>query len=75
MTRIVRGNPTAGEAAAILAAVQVVLESESAPVDGDVPWPYRSAWRRAAIEEGVGSARARSRPTRAVNDLGGFDVP
>ncbi len=69
------GRPTADEAAAVLAAVQAVLESESAPARAHVPWPYRSAWRRAAIEEGVGIAHPPDRPAGAVNDRGGIDVP
>lgn len=49
---VIAGDPSAEEAAAIVAAVQVLLEAESAggPI---APWPYRSAWRRAAIDEGV----------------------
>lgn len=46
------GVPSPDEAAAIAAAVQVLLDA--APGDAPaLPWPYRSAWRRAAIDEGV----------------------
>ncbi len=51
--RIVAGDATGEEAAAVIAAVQVLLEAESALEGPDLPWPYRSAWRRAAIDEGV----------------------
>lgn len=48
--------PTPDEAAAIAAAVQAVL-SASGGADADPrPHAYRSAWRRAAIREGVGLA-------------------
>ena len=50
---IVAGDATGEEAAAVIAAVQVLLEAESAPGAPAAPWPYRSAWRRAAIDEGV----------------------
>jgi hypothetical protein len=60
---VIEGSPSAEEAAAILAAVQVVLEAEATTAP-QVPWAYRSAWRRAAIAEGA---------TRA-NDLGGRSV-
>jgi hypothetical protein len=52
LTAIVFGNPSAEEAAAILAAVQVLVEGEQTQLQA-APWPYRSAWRRAAIDEGV----------------------
>ena len=81
---VVGGNPTAEQAAAILAAVQVMLEShtETGP---EHPWPYRSAWRQAAIDEGVRLPYAASitalgrpmrRPSGTSNDLGdwGADV-
>jgi hypothetical protein len=51
--RIVAGDPTGEEAAAVTAAVQVLLEAESAREAPQLPWPYRSAWRRASIDEGV----------------------
>ena len=47
------GSPSPAEAAAVLAAVQVLLEAESASGAPELPWPYRSAWRRAAIDEGI----------------------
>ena len=47
-------KPTAEEAAAILAAVQAVLDAERARPGGDPrPAAYRSPWRLAAIEEGT----------------------
>ena len=47
-------QPTAEEAAAILAAVQAVLDGERARAAGDPrPGAYRSPWRLAAIEEGT----------------------
>jgi len=51
--QIVAGDATGEEAAALMAAVQVLLEAESGQQAPDLPWPYRSAWRRAAIDEGV----------------------
>ena len=48
----IEGSPSAEEAAAISAAVQVLLETEAASAPA-LPWAYRSAWRRAAIDEGV----------------------
>ena len=52
----VRPTPSPDEAAAIAAAVQAVLgASAGAPADPR-PAAYRSAWRRAAIREGVGLA-------------------
>jgi hypothetical protein len=51
--RIVAGAPTGEEAAAVLAAVQLLLEAEAAGQAPREPWAYRSAWRRAAIDEGV----------------------
>jgi len=47
------GSPTGEEAAAVIAAVQVMLDAESREASAEVPWPYRSKWRRAAIDEGV----------------------
>ncbi len=49
---IVSGNPTPEEAAAIVAAVQL-LTAAGPTQDDPRPWAYRSAWRRAAIDEGV----------------------
>lgn len=50
---IVSGDPTPEEAAAIVAATQLVLTA-GGPAEADPrPWAYRSAWRRAAIDEGV----------------------
>jgi hypothetical protein len=51
--RIVAGHPTGEEAAAVIAAVQVMLDGESKETSAEVPWPYRSKWRRVAIDEGV----------------------
>lgn len=53
---VIHGAPWADEAAAIVAAVQVLVEAESAHGAPELPWPYRSAWRRAAIEEGIRGA-------------------
>ncbi len=50
----IAGDPTPEEAAAIIAAANIVLSAAPAPEDPR-PWPYRSQWRRAAIEEGVRS--------------------
>ncbi|MBM3634728.1 MAG: hypothetical protein FJW99_05485 [Actinobacteria bacterium] len=47
--------PTPDEAAAIAAAVQAVLSAGGGDVDPR-PHAYRSAWRQAAIREGVGLA-------------------
>ena len=49
-------EPTGEEAAAVLAAVQVLLEAESEQGAPALPWAYRSAWRRAAIDEGIRGA-------------------
>jgi hypothetical protein len=47
--------PSAEEAAAITAAVQVLLQASCAGADADArPAAYRSQWRRAAIHEGTG---------------------
>lgn len=46
------GTPSPEEAAAVLAAVQVLLDNESFSAP-QLPWSYRSAWRRAAITEGI----------------------
>jgi hypothetical protein len=47
-------QPTAEEAAAILAAVQAVLDGERARAGGDPrPAAYRSAWRGAALAGGT----------------------
>jgi len=51
--RVVAGGATGEEAAAVMAAVQVLLEADSAHETPELPWPYRSAWRRASIDEGV----------------------
>jgi hypothetical protein len=47
------GNPTPHEAAAIAAAVQTILDAEAAATGSEMPEPYRSSWRRAAIHEAV----------------------
>jgi hypothetical protein len=47
------GSPSAEEAAALTAAVQVLLKAESSQHAPELPWPYRSAWRRAVIDEGI----------------------
>ncbi len=56
MFEAVYGNPTREEAAAVIAAVQVLLEAESAQDAPELPWAYRSAWRRAAIDEAIRGA-------------------
>jgi hypothetical protein len=53
---VISGAPGPEEAAAVIAAVQVLLEAERSHVAQTVPWPYRSAWRRAAIDEGIRGA-------------------
>jgi hypothetical protein len=53
---VTHGDPSPAEAAAVLAAVQVLLEAESALSAPELPWAYRSAWRRAAIDEGIRGA-------------------
>ncbi len=50
------GSPTGEEAAAVIAAVEVLLEAEGAHREPDLPWAYRSGWRRAAIDEGIRGA-------------------
>ncbi len=50
---VVAAHGSPEEAAAVLAAVQVVLDREHGPDAPEQPWPYRSAWRRAAIDEGT----------------------
>jgi hypothetical protein len=50
---VTRRAPSAEEAAALAAALQVLLEAETPPAHPELPWPYRSAWRRAAIDEGI----------------------
>ena len=77
------GNPTGHEAAALIAAVQIILESESA-AGSELPFAYRSGWRRTAIDEGVNRrpyassitalGRPMSRPSGGSNDLGGSSV-
>ena len=52
----VRPTPSPDEAAAIAAAVQAVLGASGAAGADPRPAAYRSAWRRAAIREGVGLA-------------------
>lgn len=48
-------TPSPDEAAAIAAAVRVLLEASRDGAGADPqPAAYRSAWRRAAIREGVG---------------------
>ncbi len=49
---IAGGVPTAEQAAAVVAAVEALVQEET--VTDALPWAYRSSWRRAAIEEGVG---------------------
>jgi len=51
----ISGDPTPEEAAAIAAAAQAVLAAAAPAAEDPRPWPYRSAWRRAAIDEGVRS--------------------
>ena len=53
---VVWGAPGPEEAAAVITAVQVVLEAELDHAMPDMPWAYRSAWRRAAIEDGIRGA-------------------
>jgi hypothetical protein len=50
---VTRGVPSAEEAAALTAAVQALLEVGAGHAEPQLPWPYRSAWRRAAIDEGI----------------------
>jgi hypothetical protein len=46
--------PTPAEAAALAAAIDAVLAEERPAFEGaEVPAAYRSAWRRAALLEGV----------------------
>jgi hypothetical protein len=53
---IISPEPTTEEAAAIVAAVQTVLDQEKAHVGPDPsPGAYRSGWRLAAIAEGLGA--------------------
>ena len=50
-------TPSPEEAAAIAAAVQALLQSSGHAADADPrPAAYRSAWRRAAIRQGVDRA-------------------
>ena len=73
---IAAGNPTGHEAAALIAAVQIILESESA-AGSELPWSYRSTWRRRAIDEGVNlrpyasSITVRGRPLSRPSDGSG----
>ena len=48
--------PSPDEAAAIAATVQAVLSAQGGADADPRPAAYRSAWRRAAIREGVGLA-------------------
>ena len=48
--------PSPDEAAAIAAAVQAVLTAQGGADADPRPAAYRSAWRRAAMHEGVGLA-------------------
>lgn len=48
--------PSPDEAAAIAAAVQAVLSAQGGADADPRPAAYRSAWRRAAMHEGVGLA-------------------
>lgn len=48
--------PSPDEAAAIAAAVQAVLSAQGGATADPRPAAYRSAWRRAAMHEGVGLA-------------------
>ena len=54
--QIVAGGPTGEQAAAVIAAVQIMLEEAPNMTGPEAPWPYRSTWRRAAIEEGIRGA-------------------
>jgi len=56
VVEVTLGTPSAEEAAALTAAVQMLLEGESAKGEPELAWPYRSAWRRAAIDEGIRGA-------------------
>ena len=49
-------TPSPDEAAAIAAAVQAVLTAQGGADADPRPAAYRSAWRRAAMHEGVGLA-------------------
>jgi hypothetical protein len=49
---IVSPQASADEAAAILAAVQAVLDSERVVATDPRPQAYRSGWRRAGLFEG-----------------------
>ncbi len=61
----IEGDPTDEEAVAIAAAVTAALTASTAPGDPR-PAVYRSAWRRAAIDEGVMPiARRRNTPPHA----------
>jgi len=48
----ISGDPSPEEAAAIIVAAQQLVGA-AAPASDPRPWAYRSAWRRAAIDEGV----------------------
>jgi hypothetical protein len=51
---VVAGRPDPAEVAAITAAVAAILEEEqAAAVHDPLPAAYRSAWREAAIAEGL----------------------
>ena len=53
--------PSPDEAAAIAAAVQAVLSAQGGADADPRPAAYRSAWRRAAVREGVGLAPDQTR--------------
>ncbi len=49
----ITGRPSAQEAAAIVAAVQVLIDGETPAGAPQLPAAYRSGWRRAAIMESI----------------------
>jgi len=53
--------PSPDEAAAIAAAVQAMLAVQDGADADPRPAAYRSAWRRAAVREGVGLAPDQTR--------------
>jgi len=53
--------PSPDEAAAIAAAVQAMLAAQDGADADPRPAAYRSAWRRAAVREGVGLAPDQTR--------------
>ena len=54
------GAPTAAELAAVAAAVAALMDEEAAAVVADpLPAAYRSAWRRAAIQDALDAGTVR----------------